>query len=378
MKILILSVTAGQGHNATAKAIACMLEERGHQTQIVDTFLRAGRMLYEIVSKGYLLSSSEFKLLYGKFYYRLEKRKSNSFMPSVARFSYKAIAKKIHNAIEEYDPDAIISTHCFSSMVLDIVKQRYSLRAKTVGVVTDFVMHPYWEEALRLDRLVIANELLIPAAVRKGFTQEQILPTGIPINPKFSTKVDQKEARRRLGLDPNKPTLLMMSGSMGYGNMVKVIKELDKMETNFQIIVVCGSNKDAYRDIAKESWQKTLLNIGFSDEVELLMDAADCIISKPGGLTTSESLAKNLPMIICNPIAGQEERNTEFLQNCGAAMAISGAYSLTDAVYQFFHFPKLIESMHQSIDIIRKPNATCDLCDVLEQLAAEEAETAGA
>ncbi|MCQ2385447.1 MAG: galactosyldiacylglycerol synthase [Clostridia bacterium] len=372
MKVLILSVTAGNGHNAAAGAIADMLKKQGVECKIDDTFLRINKMLYTVIAKGYLLLSSDFKHIYGSSYYRLEKRKGNSYAPSFTRFYYRFLIKRIYRAIQDYDPDVIVSTHCFPATMLDIIKEKKGLRAKTVGIVTDFVMHPFWEECLRLDKLVIANELLIPAAMRKGFNREQILPIGIPINSKFKNRTPKQEARRQLGLDPEKDTLLIMSGSMGYGHITRTLEELDRQPKDYQNIVVCGNNREAKEAIGKKVWKKTILNLGFVSNVELLMDAADCIVSKPGGLTTSEALAKELPMIIFDPIAGQEERNVEFLQNCGAAMAISGAYSLSDAIYQFFHFPKLIESMHQSISYIRKPDSTEDLCRAILSLCGEE------
>ncbi len=371
MKILILSVTAGQGHNATAKALAAMLEARAHEVEVADTFHKTNRLLYTAVDKGYLLAASRFKKLYGKGYYRLEKRKSNSYTSSFARLAYRSIAKKLRKYIEKTDPDVIICAHVFSAMLLDIIKQRYGLRAKTVGIVTDFAMHPYWEETLRLDRLVLANEFLVPAALRKGFRREQLLTTGIPIHPKFESTTDKREAKTMLGLDPDKPLLLLMSGSMGYGNMVKLLKELDASRYDFSIVSVSGNNKKTYAAIEKETWKKPLKNISFTDKVDLLMDAADCIVSKPGGLTASEALAKRLPLIIANPIPGQEVHNSEFLQNCGAAMAASATHPLPDAVHLFFAHPRVRLSMLENIELIRRPSASSDLCAEVEKLVKE-------
>ena len=371
MKILILSVTAGQGHNATAKALAAMLEARSHEVEVADTFRKTSRMLYTFVDKGYLLAASRFKKLYGQGYYRLEKRKSNSYTSSFARLAYRAIAKKLNKFIKEKDPDVIVCAHVFSAMLLDIIKQRYGLRAKTVGIVTDFAMHPYWEETLRLDKLVLANDFLIPAALRKGFRREQLLTTGIPIHPKFSQGVGKREAKAALGFDPEKPLLLLMSGSMGYGNMVKLLKELDSSRHDFSIASVSGNNKKTFEAIEKESWKKPLQNIGYTDKVDLLMDAADCIVTKPGGLTASEALAKRLPLIIANPIPGQEVHNSEFLQNCGTAMGSSATHPLPDAVHLFFAHPRVRESMMENIELIRRPNASSDLCDAVEKLCTE-------
>jgi processive 1,2-diacylglycerol beta-glucosyltransferase len=131
---------------------------------------------------------------------------------------------------------------------------------------------------------------------------------------------------------------------------------------------VCGNNVQAREEIAALTLKKKILLLGYANNVNELMDASDCIVTKPGGITTSETLAKNLPMIICNPIPGQEERNAEFLQNNGAAIAVGGAFSLSDAVGMLFYHPEKVEQMKASIAKIRKPNSTIDICEWAERL----------
>lgn len=362
MRVLLFSVTAGEGHNATAKAIARSLESMGAETKIVDAYRTAGRIMYHTVAGGYLLVSSYLKHGYGVVYRMLERRKGNSYKSSPVRRSGRSLAKKFKRIIDEYDPDVIVCTHCFAARILDIIKERYGMRAKTLGVVTDFTMHPYWEEALRLDRLIIPCEPLTPLAYKKGFTDAQIRPYGIPVHPKFASTVDKEAAREILGLDASLPTLLVMSGSMGYGNMDRVIARLDALPVPFQIIAVCGNNKKLHDRIAKRSWKKPLLNLGYTDNVPLLMDASDLIVSKPGGLTTSEALTRRLPMIITNPIPGHEDRNVEFLTQMGSAVAVTKKFSLTEAVEDLVASPQKRAEMQKSIDAIRKPSAVLDLC----------------
>ena len=187
----------------------------------------------------------------------------------------------------------------------------------------------------------------------------------------------KQEAREALGLDPSLPTLLLMGGSMGYGTLAETIKDIDALDTPLQVICVCGRNEKAKAEIDAMQFQKKVLSFGFTDQISLLMDASDAIVSKPGGLTTSEALAKRLPMIICNPIPGQEDRNAEFLLNSGVALKVSKHSSLSDVVYQLFHDPTRVELMKQNIDLIRRPNATRDLVDAVFSLVAEkEAEKA--
>jgi processive 1,2-diacylglycerol beta-glucosyltransferase len=158
---------------------------------------------------------------------------------------------------------------------------------------------------------------------------------------------------------------------MGYGNLTRVLKDLDALAPRFQTVVVCGNNKKAKKRIEKTVWKKPLLTLGFTRNVPLLMDAADCIISKPGGLTTSEALTKRLPMIICNPIPGHEDRNVEFLTEAGTAIAVDKRLSVADAVELFFSDEKLRKKMLSRIEVIRKPNATADLCAEIFALGAQ-------
>ena len=372
MKVLILSVTAGGGHNSTAKALKNALEKKGAEVSILDMYGAISLPIKWIIAKGYLISAKKLRGLYSFFYRVAEKRRANSYKISTSRIANRMMSKNIRKYIEDYDPDVIIFTHVFCGGILDVIKQRHGLKAKTVGIVTDFVMHPYWEETLRLDYIVTANELMLPSAVHKGFRKEQILPFGIPIQEKFSHSVSKEEARISLGLDKEKRTILLMSGSMGYSNIAKTVRAIDALDMDLQIICVCGSNEKAKEQIDNLHLKSKLLNYGFVNNVDVLMDAADCIITKPGGLTTSESLAKRLPMIICNPIPGQEDRNSEFLQNNGVAMKVSDTYSLAYAVFQLFYNPRKIELIQESIDMIRKPDSSEKVSEFVMQLALEK------
>lgn len=372
MKVLILSVTAGEGHNSTAKALKKQFEAMGHECMVLDTYLNINKGLYDIVSKGYLLTVDKFKKLYSKVYTKLEERTKNSYEDSIPRAANRIIAGKTYRTIEEYSPDLLIYTHPFCGILVDVIKQKKGMDVTAIGIVTDYVMHPFWEEALRTNYIVIPNELLIPAAERKGFKREQILAYGIPIDPKFSRISPKAELRAKLGLDVNKNTVLIMGGSMGYGSLSDTIKKIDDLDLDLQIICVCGNNSEQREKIDALTFKKKVLNYGYVTNVDELMDAADCIVSKPGGLTTSETLAKRLPMIICDPIPGHEQRNAEFLQNNGVAMALGGAYSVVDAVHQLFSVEGRIDDMRRSIDIIRKPNSTSDICKFAEEAVKRE------
>lgn len=372
MNFLILSVTAGEGHNATARAIQAELERRNADCMILDTFDYISPELAKLISEGYLLVTEKAKTAYKLGYRMAEKRRpSSEHLPM--KIMNIAMSDDLADFIHNNPCDVIVFTHPFAGMILDVMKERSIIDNRTLGILTDFTFHPYWEDCTRNDYVVTPDKLLLPQARRKGFRDEQVLPFGIPIAPAFSEKTDKAEARRSLGIDENLPTLLLMGGSMGYGNMAETVAKIDRMacDSDFQLLIVCGNNEGARAEI--EQLSETALHkmkiFGFVKNIPTLMDASDCLISKPGGLTTSESLAKGLPMVIVNPIPGQEERNAEFLLNSGCAVRTSKTCPIDECLYQLLSSPTHLDAMRLSISAIGKPDAAEKLGRFLTDLA---------
>ncbi len=371
---LILSVTAGEGHNSTARAVRSDLEKTGASAEILDTFEYVAPELAKVIADGYLFVTEKAQGAYRIGYRLAEKRKVSENLPGWLTAT-DILSKDLVDYIRSDRFDVIVFTHPFAGAMLNVMKTRRLIHNRTVGILTDFTFHPFWEDCTANDYVVVPDRLLLPQARAKGFRDSQVLPFGIPINPNFRSRTERAEARRRLGLDPEKRTFLIMGGSMGYGNMEGVVKRVDaaEAERDFQIIAVAGRNADAQAALEKYAAgaaRHRILVTGFVDYVSLLMDAADCIITKPGGLTTSESLAKGLPMIIVNPIPGQEERNTEFLLNNGCAMASTPTVPLEECIYQLLMSDAHLSAMRQCIEAVAKPNSAGDLSDFLLDLAA--------
>ena len=366
MKVLILSITAGEGHNSTAKAIQAQFESLPNvECRTLDAYEYLSKLLAVTVSEGYLLSTSMVPKPYSKFYRLAEKRNKTADDTTAIRLSNYVFAKKLKKYTDVYQPDVVICTHIFAAGIVDVMKVKFNSEFTAVGIVTDFKFHPFWEECIHFDYIVTANELMNIQAFKKGYRKSQILPFGIPIKPQFAHRDNQQSARRKCGLDPNKFTLLLMSGSMGFGNLEQTVKDLDRIKVDFQTVVVCGNNKQAKEALDKMEFNKSFKILGYIDYVDRLMDAADCIVTKPGGLTSSEALAKGLPMIIVNPIPGQEDRNTEFFLNNGVAMYVTETCPMDEVIYQFFYFKEKIANMKRNISLIGKPNSTKNLCDFL-------------
>ena len=371
MRVLLMSITAGEGHNAAAKALASAFTARGHETLLVDAYKEIDTRLYGIVSRGYLFSVSAVPRAYSGVYTHLEKRKRNSYRRSVTRLFNRALSGKIKRIIEDFSPDAIVYTHCFCGVLLDVLREREGLSPLVFGVLTDFTMHPYWEECLRTDYIVVAGEASVFSAEKKGFRREQILPFGIPTRADFRDKTEKSEARQRLGLREDALVFLLMGGSMGYGDLKSTVLRLDALSVPLETVVVCGNNQKAEREMRGLSTEKPLHVYGFTDKIALLMDAADAILTKPGGITTSEALVKDLPLILTEGIPGIETRNAELLLNGGVAVKLSPTYGIEDAVRELFADPVRLSAIRSCIASLRRPDAAVSLCRFIEMRASE-------
>lgn len=375
MRVLILSVTAGFGHHATAKAVADMLRQKGATVETVDVYAYISKIVKETIDKGYLFTSKHTQELYRLVYLLAENHGSGYFSTplSIINVVNALGASKFARVVNDFEPDAIVCTHIFAAQLVNDLKKRDLLTAPTVGIITDYTLHPYWEEVPRIEYIVTASELLTHRAVKKGIEAARILPFGIPIHPKFNVPLSQDDARERLGIDPESPTILMMGGSMGYSDNRKLIHQLNLCDIPFQLLVVCGNNKKQYQEMLRIAEQPegpcTIFPYGFVTNVEEMMSAADCIITKPGGLTVSEALAKNLPMILVNPIPGHEERNVEFLMNNGMACLVTKTFPVDEAVYHLFKNPRRLRTVRETMHAVAHPDATERLCEfILHQL----------
>lgn len=365
MKSLILSISTGQGHHATGQAIENVFKQRGVDCETLDAYEYIEPILSHLVSRGYLLSSAYAKTISSKLYDIVVKKNKPSKRYSVPKITNTVWAKDLRNYIEQAKPDVIICTHVLSAILVNIMRERQWVEAVTVGIVTDFTVHPLWEEAAHLDYYVTPSDLLDFQMKRKGLEINKILPIGIPIKAKFSQHIDRSEARKQLGLDLHKHTILLMSGSMGYGKIDESIASLDRLKLDLQVMVVCGNNKRMYEKVKELVTEKRFDIYGYVDNVDVMMDAADCIITKPGGITTSEAMAKGLPMIMVNPIPGHEMRNAEFMLNNGLALYATKSFPLDEAVFSLFQHPDRINFLRATIELYARQNSAENLCDFL-------------
>ena len=368
--MLILSITAGQGHNATARAVQDAMEMiPGCEAVVLDTFKYVDNNINRTIDKGYTLGVRFSPKTWGQLYEIAYDHTLSERRLSVSRMLRGILANKLVTFIQKYQPDVIICTHCFPALLMANLRQKGKINAKLMGVLTDFTLHPYWQD-IDMEAFVIADARLMYGIAKKGIDPAIMYPLGIPIQPKFSITTPKTEARKQLDI-PDRPTVLLMSGSFGFGEITQHIRALDALPLPFQIISISGSNTRLKKRVDDMETAKTVFRHGFVNNVDVMMDAADCIVTKPGGITTSEALAKHLPLVMVNPIPGQEARNAAFLTNCGVGMEVRDSFPVDEAVHALLSHPAQAQAMRMMQKDMGKPYAARDVAHLAYKLCGK-------
>ena len=372
MKLLIVTAPLGNGHNAVADAVAehLSLHYPDAECSILDMYEYISPSLKKATASGYFLSMktlSKFRGMASGIMESQTERDFNEYSP--ARLANEFLASELRHAIDDYAPDCIVCTMVFAAQVVDLLKARGAVTCPCFGIITDYTVQNYWCDVDNFEYIVSPSEWMEPQFVRRGIDPARVLPLGIPIHDRFRQKHSAAEMREKLQL-PDLPAVLVMSGGMGFGNIAEYVQAIDAAPMELQIIVICGSNEKLYEKIFSMQTKKPLTVYGFVKNVDEIMDACDCLISKPGGITTCESLAKTLPMLMIDPLPGVEDRNVEFLQANGAAIYITKTFQIEDALFLLFRCPGRLARISESIRSIAKPDAAADLCRMIVQTVA--------
>jgi processive 1,2-diacylglycerol beta-glucosyltransferase len=268
-------------------------------------------------------------------------------------------SKKLEKVLNEFQPDIVICTQAFSCGVMaswKLAKQRNT--PYLVGVLTDFVAHRYWAHD-KVNLYIAPNEETKATLHAQGVPASRVKVHGIPIGKQFLQPTDKEALIAKLGLRPNLPKLLLMGGSLGLGPMKSVIRKLDKLPQPFDIIAVTGKNgqlKEQLERKGKKLRHPTAI-FGFVENVNELMDISEVVVTKPGGITTAECLAKQLPMIMINPIPGQEAKNCELMITQNVAVQAEDANDVVLFVDEFLRNPEKLRQMRAAAGLLGRPDA---------------------
>jgi processive 1,2-diacylglycerol beta-glucosyltransferase len=220
-----------------------------------------------------------------------------------------------------------------------------------------------------VDLYCVAAEATCARLVARGAAPANIAVTGIPIAARFAQPVEPREVRQRLGLRDDQPVVLLLGGGFGWGPISETLAELDKIEARFQTLVVCGRNQELRREVAAQDRRHPTHVLGFVSNMNELMAVSDVVITKPGGLTTSEALASGLPMVVINPIPGQEAANSDFLLQAGAAIKVNRIEEMSHRLGQLLGGKKLA-AMSKAARAVGRPTSARNVCEaVLQRIA---------
>lgn len=273
-------------------------------------------------------------------------------------------SRKIKRLFDEFRPDVIAATQAFPCGMLADFKKIYRYEIPLIGVVTDFFPHSYWAYQ-NVDYYTVANKESKTRLTELGIEVKKIKLFGIPIDPKFCYTGDKAKIAEKLGIDLSVPVILVMGGGQGLGPIKTIVKSLDGLDINLQLIIVTGTNIKLCNELKNTPFNKKHLIFGYCGNIEELMDVASIIVTKPGGLTTSESLAKGVIPIIVNPIPGQEENNTRFLLKNKAAFRADSARDIANIARDLLSDKKMFLAVQQNIEALAKPRSALDIAELI-------------
>lgn len=314
-KILLLTCGTGEGHNSAASAVAEALHARGVETVRRDPVSFAGEKAKKAVSGAYNGIIRRTPKMFGAIYKAGEAVDRVRFRSPVY-YANTLYAKKLAAYILEEKFDAVVCTHLFAMEALTYIKKRGLLTVPSYGVLTDYTCIPFFEET-DVDEYFIPHADLADELCAKGMKKERLIPTGIPVSPRFTLHMEKCAARELLGLPQDKKIVLVMTGGGGCGNAAEICRALLAQNKELYICVLTGKNAAMFDDIRSSFAESSVCAVSFTDKVNVFMNAGDVLITKPGGLSSTEAATANIPFVALITIPGCEQKNAAFFSSRG-------------------------------------------------------------
>ena len=377
-KILVLSASAGAGHIRAAQAVEKALLQLGatREVQHLDVLEYTNKLFQNFYSKAYIDMVNTAPEVLGWLYDYLDKPWRNERR----RLAFNKLnTRPFVKMLEQYQPDFVVCTHFLPAEIVSWLKAKERLATKQAIVVTDFDVHAMWL-CHHFEHYFVALDETRVHLEKLGIPPEKVSVTGIPIDPIFAEPKDKCTMRLKLGLDEQRTTILISAGGFGVGPIEHLVRSLFDLRHSAQVVAICGRSKELkirLTHLAGKVPQRhhvTLHAVGYTTEMDKYMSAADMLVGKPGGLTTSEALAKGLVPIIVNPIPGQEERNADHLLEEGAAIRCNNLPVLAYKIDQLLDDPARFATMHANVKRLAHPHAARDIVTIL--LSLKDRETA--
>ena len=383
MKILIFYASYGGGHLNAAKSINDYIINNypNNDVELIDCMKYVNKTIEKLTTAAYREMAKKAPWAWGKIYSDSQKGP----LAHLSSRSNKIMAIKLLRLLREKQPDVIISTHPFGSQMCSYLKRKNKITAKIATIMTDFSPHDQWLVGHKFtDYFFVANDKMKNYLISKEIDENKIFVTGIPISNRFLKIYNKQEILDTYNLSENKFTVLFFGGGefgLGKTKTAEIFESFvqESLKNKIQIIAIAGKNpkmKASFKEIvSKYSVNTTTTNttditnnvkiLEFTNQVPELMSISDLVVTKPGGLTTSESLASHLPMLIINPIPGQEEENAEFLEDKGIAIWLRKNDDSKLIIENLLADNKKLNLMKENTKLLARPHSTETICKMI-------------
>ena len=369
-KALIFYASYGGGHLSAAKSIQeyLVVNHPEVETKLVDCMKYVNITLEKITTAAYREMAKKFPWAWGRVYSDSQKGP----LAHISSYSNRILAVKLLKLLREEKPDIVISTHPFGSQMCSYLKRKGKIDCQIATIMTDYAPHDQWLVGSDyVNAIFVSHDKMKEQIEQKGVPKEKVFATGIPFSNRFLQTYDKNEILTKYGLKPNKQTLLFFGGGefgLGKTKTLEVFQIFASSFPDMQMIAISGKNekmKKAFEEIvASINRQDSIKILTYSTEIPEIMSICDFVVTKPGGLTVTESLVSHLPLIIINPIPGQEEENAAFLEEHGVGIWLKKHDDISSRIVSLLSSKEKIATMKEQVEKLRKPNATKDICEI--------------
>jgi processive 1,2-diacylglycerol beta-glucosyltransferase len=361
--ILVLTTSAGGGHLIAARALEHALRAQAPDAdiEVLDVLAITNVLFRKFYAGGYLGLVRHAPAVMGWLYKTMD-RPRNEVLDALRVWIQDLSKRPIVQHLLQRHPGLIVHTHYLPAEIVAQMRRAGQLDCPQVTVTTDYETHRIWVHEPS-ERYYTATEDGKVYLTLCGVAPERVRVTGIPVRPGFEQMLDRHEARRRCGLDLNRPAVLLLCGGFGVGPTAELLRELVFMPAEAQVMVIVGRNEKLRARLERQvvGAPRPVRVVGFTDKIHEWMQAADLVVTKPGGLTVAESLACGLPMVIVDPIPGQEVGNADYLLEHGAAIKVNNARLLGHRVSALLADPARLERLRAAARAIARPHAARDI-----------------
>lgn len=362
-RILLMYISEISGHHSASLAVEKAIKMISPDTEVlnINGFNYTNPIWERIINRAYMSVIKNTPEIWEYLYDNPKVIKSTR---RIREMIHKANSDKLKALFGEFSPDVVACTQAYPCGMVADYKKTVGLDTALVGILTDYAPHSYWIYD-NVDAYVVPSEETGRKLADNGVMEERIKPLGVPIDPKFIPRLDEAAIKQELGLKAGLPVILIMGGGQGLGPIKNMLLCLDRIPETFQAMVVTGTNTKLLGWVQKRRFTKKIIGFGYVDHIEKLMAVSTLIVTKPGGITTAEALAKNLPIVIINPLPGQEAINTRFLLNEGVALKADDEKELAELIGWLLTNPGKLKQIAQKTTRHAKPDAAIKIAEML-------------